>query len=137
MKTLLLILLLAIGINAQTLSIPTMYETPGEVFTVGVELHQPSGIIAYQFHISTEVARPISCSSAVESFAVVCNVDGNTMHVSGYSGYELEESGVLLNITFKAGKKGCSPFVITEAMLFNIFGFIDSDVSTGKLCVSP
>jgi hypothetical protein len=136
MKTLLLTLLLTMGVNAQTLSVPTMYEAPGDVFTVPVTLYEPSGIIAYQFHIGTDAATPLGCSTGVENFAVVCNRVGNTMYVSGYSGYELEEGGVLVNITFKAGKTGCAPVVIDEQMLFNIYGLIDSENSAGKVCVA-
>ncbi len=134
MKILLLTLLLFTGITAQTLSIPNMDESG--TFVVPVEIYNPAGMIAYQFHIATDAARPVSCESAVETFAVNCNVVGNTMYVGGYSGYELEESGVLVNITFRAGKKGCSAVTISENMLFNIFGLIDSEVSNGKVCLN-
>lgn len=141
MKTLLIILLFAVNSFAVNIYIPEGMEADvGDVFDVPVYAQDVSGVFAVDLNIvfDPNIAKPkgsnFGCSTGTD-LEINCNVIGNTLLVSMFGAYPIQEDGELLSVQFKAVKAGDTPFVFTLNNLFNQYGLVKTEATNGFLTV--
>lgn len=125
---LLLILALAISTMAQSVVMaPILDVSPRETFTVPIEIDEVEGLFAYQFSLAFDRTvmvpfgyNPCEPADFTEGFSVNCNVVDGVIRVSGYAGHEVTGSGPIVNVLFKARKKGCGELKLSDTMAWAI-----------------
>lgn len=147
MKSLLLVLLLAIAVQAQAVvSAPIMDVAPRQEFTVPIDISDSEGTFAYDIYLkyNRKVINPVGenfgCSAVADSLQVNCNAADGVMRVSAYSSVPIHGDVVLFNIRFQATNKiQCSELVfdLLEVYTPGINTPVKSVSIDGLVCITP
>lgn len=133
MKTLFLILTLAISTFALDVTAPTM--TDSGTFDVPITMaNSDDSIIAYQFSLryNPAVITPTACTS-VTTLIVICNPVDGVLYVAAYGAYPIGD-GVIMNVTVQ-GNEGSTRLVFEDARFFDSKGDVDVWSSNGTVTV--